>query len=99
MPEKSRGELIMLEIIAANPWLIVVVGGLLIPIFGIVFGTVTGYLRHIRQAELDASLKHEMLQRGMSAAEITQVIQARSWGKKFGKGHSCPADDVASLKT
>ena len=36
-----------------------------------------GYYWHkIRKAELEASLKQEMIQRGMSADEIKQVIQA-----------------------
>ena len=30
----------------------------------------------VRKAELDASLKHDMLQRGMSAEEIAQVLEA-----------------------
>ncbi len=32
----------------------------------------------LRQAELDASLKHEMIARGMSADEICQVLEGRS---------------------
>ena len=48
-------------------WLIVVSLGLLIPIFGIVFGTTTNYLARVRQAELEASLKHNMLEQGMTA--------------------------------
>ena len=60
------------------PWLFVVCLALLIPIFGIVFGTTTNYLARVRQAELEASLKQDMLQRGMSAEEIRMVIEARS---------------------
>jgi hypothetical protein len=60
----------------------VVVGlAVLIPIFGIVFGTTTNCLARVRQAELEANLKQEMLQRGMSAAEIRMVIEATSRGK------------------
>jgi hypothetical protein len=68
----------MLEIFSENPWLIVCAMGLLIPILGIVFGTVTSYLQQTRQAELEASLKHAMLERGMSAEEIAMVLQASS---------------------
>ena len=75
----------MLDLLRDNPWLIVVGLGLLIPIFGIVFGTTTNYLARVRQAELDASLKQEMLQRGMSAEEICMVIEATS----RGKGKTC----------
>jgi hypothetical protein len=38
-----------------------------------------GYYWHkVQKAELEASLKHEMIQRGMSADEIERVIQASS---------------------
>jgi hypothetical protein len=71
----------MLEILQENPWLIVVVLALLIPIFGIVFGTTTGAWSQVRRAEIDAALKQEMLQRGMSAEEIRTVMEASSFGK------------------
>lgn len=66
----------MLGLLTENPWLIIVCLALLIPILGIIFGTVTGYLARVRKAEIDASLKMEMLQRGMSAEEIKMVIEA-----------------------
>ncbi|HZU39182.1 MAG TPA: hypothetical protein VFA18_24865, partial [Gemmataceae bacterium] len=59
---------------------------LLIPILGIVFGTVTSYLTAVRRAELEASLKHEMLQRGMSAEEIKTVIEASPHRKRCQRG-------------
>jgi hypothetical protein len=68
----------MLELIKDNPWLIVVSLAMLIPILGVIFGTVTQYLTQVRQAELEANLKHDMLQRGMSADEIKTVIEATS---------------------
>jgi hypothetical protein len=68
----------MLDLLRHEPWLIVVSLALLIPIVGIVFGTTTSYLARVRQAELEANLKHEMLQRGMSAEEICMVIEATS---------------------
>jgi hypothetical protein len=55
----------------------------------IIFGSVTimaglptlaHYWYKARKAELEASLKHEMLQRGMSADEICQVLEATSDG-------------------
>ena len=73
----------MLELLQENPWLIVVCLALLIPILGIIFGTVTGYLTRVRKAEIEASLKMEMLQRGMSAAEIKMVVEATP--RKRGK--------------
>jgi hypothetical protein len=66
----------MLELLQEHPWLIVVCLALLIPILGIIFGTVTGYLTRVRKAEMETSLKMEMLQRGMSAEEIKMVIEA-----------------------
>jgi hypothetical protein len=72
----------MLELLRHEPWLIVVCLGLLIPILGIVFGTTTNYLARVRQAELEASLKQNMLERGMTAEEIRMVIEATSRGKR-----------------
>jgi hypothetical protein len=61
-----------------NPWLIVVCMALLIPIVAIVFGTVTDYLRKTRVAELDAALKRDMLERGMTPDQIKTVLEAGS---------------------
>jgi hypothetical protein len=64
------------------------------PVF-IVFGSLTlmfvlPWLAHYwykaRKAELDASLKQEMLHRGMTAAEIVQVLEASSDGKPRKRG-------------
>ncbi len=65
-------------------WVIPVVLGLMIPLTGIVFGTLTNYWRRSRQAELDAALKQQMLERGMSADEIVQVLEAKSQPTKVG---------------
>ncbi len=73
----------MLELLQENPWLIIVSLALLIPILGIVFGTVTNHFTRVRKAEIEASLKMEMLQRGMSAEEIRTVIEATP--RKKGK--------------
>ena len=66
----------MLQLLQENPWLLVIGLGVLVPLFGIVFGTVTGYLATVRKAELEAGLKQEMIQRGMSADEIKLVIES-----------------------
>jgi hypothetical protein len=79
----------MLELLKDNPWLIVVTLALIIPIVGIIFGTVTDYLARAKQAELEAALKQDMLQRGMSADEIKTVIEATALRK--GKGHGANA--------
>lgn len=41
-----------------------------------VLGTIAHHMQKMRQAELDASLKMEMLQRGMTPTEIEQVLRA-----------------------
>ncbi|QVL31360.1 hypothetical protein KIH39_21310 [Telmatocola sphagniphila] len=68
----------MYLILLENPWLIVIALGVLVPITGITFGTVTSYLIKNRRAELDAALKREMLDRGMSAVDIERVVSASS---------------------
>jgi hypothetical protein len=77
----------MLDLLSYHPWLIVVSLALLIPIVATVFGTTTHYLARTRQAELEASLKQEMLQRGMSAEEIKMVIEATAHGRQKSCGH------------
>jgi hypothetical protein len=39
---------------------------------------ITDYRRKVRKDALDASLKQEMLQRGMSADDIVRVLEAQS---------------------
>jgi hypothetical protein len=80
----------MLELFRDYPWLVIVTLALLIPILGIVFGTTTNYLARVRQAELEASLKQDMLQRGMSAEEIRTVIEATS----RHKGKTCTPESA-----
>jgi hypothetical protein len=84
----------MLEIVKENPWLIIVCLPLLIPILGVVFGTVTNHLTRVRQAELEAGLKQDMLQRGMSAEEIRIVIEATA----HRKGRKCAAAPAVRLE-
>jgi hypothetical protein len=68
----------LLDLLRHEPWLIVAV----LVLLAIVFGKTTSYLARVREAELDATLKQEMLQRGMSAEEIRMVIEARSRRKE-----------------
>ena len=79
MEEVTLGRLLYRE-----TWLIPVILGMMIPLTGIVFGTLTNYWRRSRQAELDAALKQQMLERGMSADEIVQVLEAKSQPSKVG---------------
>jgi hypothetical protein len=66
----------MLEMLKDDPWLIPASLAMLVPICGIIFGTITNHLTRVRRAELEAGLKQTMLQRGMSAEEIKTVIEA-----------------------
>jgi hypothetical protein len=83
----------MNELLLNNPWLIVVGLGMLVPICGIVFGTVTSYLQQTHRAELEASLKHAMLERGMSAEDIKIVLEA-SAKRGAGKKQCYPASEL-----
>ena len=65
----------MTAILSRDPWLIAVFLGILIPITGIIFGTVTSYLTRTRLAELDASLKHAMLDK--LVAQTTEEVSER----------------------
>lgn len=66
--------------------------GLVVPIVAIVVGgliamvaIICGSLHATRTAEAEASLKRDMLNRGMSAGEIEQVVRAsrgKSWDSK-----------------
>jgi hypothetical protein len=63
--------------------------GMIIPIVAIVGGVaiaiiavVSSHAVKARQAELEAALKQDMLNRGMSAEEIQRVIEARPQGRK-----------------
>ena len=55
----------------------------LVLVFGFVLTLVLGSILirswfSLRKAEMDAALKQQMLERGMSAADIAQVLQASS---------------------
>ena len=80
----------ILELIKEQPWLVVVVLAMAIPIISVVVGSITSYLARVHQAELDAGLKQEMLQRGMSAEEIKMVIEASS----PSRGKNCKPDSA-----
>ena len=66
----------MLDIFSANPWLVAVAEVALVPLVGIVCISVCVCTRKIRLARFDFELKHDMLQRGLSAEEIRTVIEA-----------------------
>ena len=90
----------MYEVLADNPWLIVIALGVLVPLSAIIFGTLTSYWQQVRVAEIEASLKHAMLERGMSAEEIKTVLEASATrvAKRKCRMHEPPseADKVTS---
>jgi hypothetical protein len=57
--------------------LVAVVGGLLIPLVAII----GGLLYKHRKLQVEAALKQQMIERGMSAAEIKEVMGASMSGK------------------
>lgn len=63
------------EIIA----LVAILGGVIF----LVSATIAESWRKVRHSEIEAALKQDMLNRGMSAADIEQVIKAS--GKKLSK--------------
>ena len=71
----------MLQLFTANPWLVpcVLVAGVIVACVAI--NLITDYFRQSHQAEIDAALKQDMLNRGMSAADIKIVMEARSDGE------------------
>jgi hypothetical protein len=66
----------MLQLISDHPWLLVcmLVAGVIVACVAIVF--ITDHLRKSHQSEIDAMLKQDMLNRGMSAADIKTVLEA-----------------------
>ena len=64
-----------------HPWLIVCALTAVVIVACVAIVTITEYLRKSHQAEIDATLKQEMLTRGMSAADIRTVLEASSDGE------------------
>ena len=80
----------MLPLLEHNPWLIVIAFGCMVPLVTGVVGIITSYLARVHQAELEAGLKQDMLQRGMSAEDIRMVIEASA----PRRGKSCKHDSA-----
>ncbi len=78
--------------------LLLVAVGCLTAVIIVIACLIAWTVRKMRQAKLNDDLKREMIERGMSAEEIAQVIEAESppeeavdrwiasWGKKKGGG-------------
>jgi len=62
----------MYQLLSENPWIMVIALGLMVPIIA----RITQYLHRVRRDELETSLKHAMLEKGMSAQDIKMVLEA-----------------------
>ena len=65
----------MLQLLQANPWLIAAGLAMLIPIFGVIFGTITQHLTRVRLAEMDAALKQEMSRRKGKKSPVESLVE------------------------
>jgi len=68
--------------------MVAIVGGITVAITKVV----AAHYRRSQLDEMEATLKMEMIQRGMSAGEIKQVLEA-----KMGKGSSTLSEIMSSL--
>jgi hypothetical protein len=68
----------MEQLLISHPWLVVIVlvAIVIVSCTAIVF--VTEYLQKTHKLEVEAALKQEMLNRGLSAADIKTVLEASS---------------------
>ena len=71
----------MPQVFVDNPWLVVclLAAVVIVACTAIVF--ITDHFRKSHQAEIDATLKQEMIHRGMTAADIKTVLEASSDGE------------------
>lgn len=71
----------MLQLFVDNPWLAVCALASVVTVACVAIVFIVDHLRQSHQSEIDASLKHDMLNRGMSAADIKTVLEARGDGE------------------
>jgi hypothetical protein len=71
----------MEKLLLENPWLLVCILGAVVAVACTAIVFATDCMRKSRQAEIDAALKHDMLERGMSATEIKTVLEATAAGE------------------
>jgi hypothetical protein len=68
----------MYEIFAQNPWLVVLLLAAIVAVGCTAIMHITDYLRKTHQAEIDGTLKREMIERGLSAADIKTILESTS---------------------
>jgi hypothetical protein len=71
----------MTQVFVDNPWLVVCLLAAVVIVSCTAVVTITDYFRKSHQAEIDATLKQEMIHRGMSAADIKMVLEASADGE------------------
>lgn len=71
----------MLQLFVDNPWLAACALAATVIVACVAIVSITGYLRASHQAEIDATLKQNMLSKGMSAADIKTVLEAHADGE------------------
>jgi hypothetical protein len=83
LPRLNGGE--FLGLCAIGLGLVVILGGIIVAVTKVM----VSHFRRTQLDEMEASLKMEMIQRGMSAGEIKQVLEAKmgggrgSWHESF----------------
>ena len=82
----------MVEIIRERPELAVWTVLILAVAVCYIAKVLCGHWRSVRQAELEAVLKEQMIQRGMSAAEMGQVMEV-----SLASVDSCPEAEIRRL--
>ena len=71
----------MLQLFTEHPWLLACALVAFVIVCCVAIVTITDYLRKSHQSEIDASLKQDMLNRGMSAADIKTVLESSGDGE------------------
>jgi len=70
----------MEQLLLDNPWLVVIMLGAIVTVACTAIVFVSEYLQKTHTAEIEAMLKQDMLNRGMSATDIKTVLEASSDG-------------------
>jgi hypothetical protein len=68
------------QLLRDNPWLVVVVLGAIVAVVCTAIVFITDYLQKSQKLEVEAALKQDMLNRGLSADDIKTVLEASSDG-------------------
>lgn len=70
----------MEQLLLDNPWLVVIMLGAIVTVACTAIVFVSEYMQKLQKLEIEAALKQDMLNRGMSADDIKTVLEASSDG-------------------